>query len=111
MIIQITFLGFITIISIFYVNYIIPIITKFISVTIYNIFFTNIIILVQLDNFALFNELNNLKIKTNQINKINEINMMKEIRQINTSSFNLKNIYTSVNNRIQRIKKNNSSYF
>lgn len=78
MIIQITVLGFIRIISIYYVNYIIPIITKFISITTYNIFFTNIIILVQLDNFSLFNELNNLKNK-NKRNKYDERNKTKEI--------------------------------
>ena len=98
MIIQITVLGFITIISIYYVNYIIPIITKFISLTTYNIFFTNIIILVQLDNLILFNDLN--KIKNEKIENDNIYIHNKK------NNFNIINLYTKVKNKLEKSSSN-----
>ena len=56
MLTSILLLGFITIIIIFYTYYILPHILKFISFNIYNILLSNIVILVQLDNFALLRD-------------------------------------------------------
>jgi len=93
MIIQICFIGVIMIVSICYVDYVLPIIIKYISYQTYNIFFTNILILVQLDNFNLLNELTNLKIKINEIllvNKVKNKQLIKKndiLKRINSSLF------------------------
>lgn len=81
------------IVSICYVDYVLPIIIKYISYQTYNIFFTNILILVQLDNFNLLNELTNLKIKINEIllvNKVKNKQLIKKndiLKRINSSLF------------------------